>query len=1100
MRSLADAIRLLRAAPRHADGLRALARAIGFPAPRVVPAHTARALGRPDGGVERAVRDDGTAALLLHDLPAAAWREAIARAAATLDRTHDPRRWLLLARTDDATHVVVATWLAAPRAPRIAALAVRHDAILDADAQSLLALAATLAHPVAEPSAVALRWHELLGRTAVTRRVFVQLEARVLALADAWTGRIGDEDRRTLAIVTTARLLFLKFLEAKGWLDGDRDFLARHAHAVLASGGGLWRRLCCPLTFGTLNTPPARRAAAARAFGAVPFLNGGLFARTALEDACRRPACDDAPLAALLLDVLARHRFTAREEAHAWSEAAVDPDMLGRTFEALMHPASRRGSGTFYTPAPLAHELVHDALARTLARTDLPLDDTRAALAGTPPADAALRHALATRAATLRCLDPACGSGSLLVTALEALATLRHACGDARALHAIRRDVLAHSIFGVDIAPLAVWLTELRCWLALVLDDETADPRRVTPLPNLDHNIRAGDALAGPPFGTPVTGARGIATLRTRYLRASGTAKRALARRLDAAERAIARAHADARVATLVHERRELLATARARTLFGHRTGLDPAARRTLATCRTALADARRQQRALATGAPLPFAFATHFADAAHAGGFDLIVGNPPWVRPHRTDATTRATLRTHFAALSRTADRAAFGAQPDVAAAFTLRALELLRPHGILALALPAKLWRSLAGGALRARLLADTTPLALADFGDDPAGFAAAVYPSTLVARRLAPESPMRTRPAPSRDASARNVTSLEVRPLDAGSLGVGSRDVGPLDARALHAPSIDAPSLDATARDATGTLRHFAVPLARLGHPADPHAPWRLVPTAVRDAADALADAGTRWLDAPLPPPTLGLKTGCNAAFLVDSHALPPDLRPFARPALRGDGVAPWATPPRGQHLVLPLDDDAAPLASLPTGIARHLAPHEHALRARADLKPRDPWWTLFRTDLVARGGWRVCWADIARSLRATLLPPQSTTVPLNSCYGVRCTDAIDALALLALLNAPLASAFLALVAEPARGGFLRFLGFTTTTLPLPDWDRARHLLAPIAARARRGDAPAPRTLHDATLAAYGLRHATVAPLLDWATDTRRAPVAP
>jgi hypothetical protein len=1069
MRSIADAIRTLRAAHDHADGLRALARAIGFPAPRAVPAHTARALGRADGTVERAVRDDGTAALLLHDLPATAWREAIARAAATLDRTHDPRRWLLLARTDDGAQVVVATWLAAPRAPRIAALAVRHDAILDADAQSLLALAATLAHPVAEPSAAALRWHELLGRTAVTRRVFVQLEARVLALADAWSGRIGDEDRRTLAIVTTARLLFLKFLEAKGWLDGDRDFLARHAQHVLGTGGALWRRLVCPLTFGTLNTPPGRRAAAARAFGAVPFLNGGLFARTPLEDACRRPGCDDAPLAALLLDVLARHRFTAREEAHAWSEAAVDPDMLGRTFEALMHPASRRGSGTFYTPAPLAHELVHDALARTLARDDVPLDAARAALVGTPPDHDALRRTLASRAATLRCLDPACGSGGLLVTALEALATLRHACGDPRALHAIRRDVLAHSIFGVDIAPLAVWLTELRCWLALVLDDDTADPRRVAPLPNLDHNIRAGDALAGPAFGTTVAAARGIATLRTRYLRASGAAKRALARRLDAAERAVARAHADARVTALAHERRELLATARARTLFGQRTGLDPAARRTLAACRAALADARRHQRALATGAPLPFAFATHFADAAHAGGFDVVIGNPPWVRPHRTDAATRATLRTHYAALSRTADRAAFGAQPDVAAAFTLRTLELLRPHGILALALPAKLWRSLAGGALRARLLADTTPLALADFGDDPTGFAAAVYPSTLVARRHAHEPRMPALPS-----------------------------AHPTPHAPTHAAAHDATSLDATARDAAGTLHTFAVPLPRLGHPTDAHAPWRLVPTEVRDAADAIADAGTRWLDAPLPPPTLGCKTGCNAAFLVDSRDLAPALRPWARPALRGDGVVPWATPPQGQHLVLPLDDDATPLASLPAALARHLAPHERTLRTRADLRPRDAWWTVFRTDLVPRGGWRVCWADVSRSLRATLLPPQSTTVPLNSCYGVRCTDAIDALALLALLNAPLTSAFLALVAEPARGGFLRFLGFTTTTLPLPDWDRARQLLAPLAARARRGDPPDARTLHHATLAAYGLRHATVAPLLAWTLAPHRTPL--
>ena len=56
-----------------------------------------------------------------------------------------------------------------------------------------------------------------------------------------------------------------------------------------ARGGRFHDRVLRPLFFGTLNTPFRRRARTARAFGRVPFLNGGLFARTPVERALARP-------------------------------------------------------------------------------------------------------------------------------------------------------------------------------------------------------------------------------------------------------------------------------------------------------------------------------------------------------------------------------------------------------------------------------------------------------------------------------------------------------------------------------------------------------------------------------------------------------------------------------------------------------------------------------------------------------------------------------------------------------------------------------------------------------------------------------------------
>ncbi|MES3035818.1 MAG: N-6 DNA methylase [Gemmatimonadota bacterium] len=1037
---------LLTATGTHA-GLLALTRALGFTdEAHQLSRRTVRTLTLPaDLQVTRITRGPLTAALLVERLPVASWRDALRHLATYLDRLADPRRYLLILQCADDGPLAIACWLSSTRGPRLAVLTTSSTHPLDSDAQTVAALSASW-HP--DPTRTVLRWHDLLGRHAIGARFFRTLDTHVTQLADAWPDRVEPDDRRTLALIHVARLLFLKFLETKGWLDHDRAFLARHAEACLANGGHLWPRLLAPLTFGTLNTPHRHRAPSARAFGAVPFLNGGLFACSPLERRTRRPALHDAQLTPLILDTLARYRFTAREDAASWSEAAIDPDLLGRTFEALMDTNQRRGSGTFYTPAALGNTLVEDALAHALGH---PPHVVRDAMQGAS-VDARDANALRDRLSTFRILDPACGSGSLLVNALETVAALHATLGDPRPVHLVRREVLTHTIFGVDIAPMAVWLCELRLWLSIVIDDDTTHPNDIAPLPNLDHHIRLGDALGNDAFAGPrTTTSRRIAALREHYATSAGSRKRHAASRIEAAERAAARQVTSHAIATLRQERAQLLRLARARTLFGTRQGSSAAQRRRLATLRTLLLQARRNLRRLDDGGAVDFDFRTHFADAAAAGGFDLVLGNPPWVRSHHLDASTRANLRTRFATVtSHPTGHQPFGVQTDIAIPFTQRGLELARPGGTLAFLLPAKLWRSVAAGALRQHLLTLGTPRLLRDHSHSSGGFSAAVYPSAIVVQRA------------------------------------------PLPTTEQAMPHTD---MECHTTDASGTPRQFTVPAAQLAANEHAGAPWRLIPSDVRTAADAIRDAGHRWTESLLPPPALGIKTGCNDAFLLADADVPPSLRPFTRPVLRGDQVRAWHTDTGTTAIVVPCDASGATLRALPGPLARHFANHQRALLARTDLRPRDPWWSLFRTDLLATGGWRVVWADIGRTLRATILPPHHTAVPLNTCYGVRLHDAVDAHALAALLNAPTTSAWLSLVAEPARGGYHRFMGWTVLALPLPDWQRAREMLAPLAARARRGESVTATALHQATLDAYRVSHAHVAPLLEWCATQLR-----
>jgi hypothetical protein len=1000
--TLAHAARLL-AGARSLDALAPLARAAGVtgpstPLPRAARDALAATIGAP-GAIAHARVIAGPAPLhaLLADVTGPPLRDAAARLAAHLGAATPHRYWLLVLRHASDGSCAIAAWHPSPRGtPRLAALRLHPDSVTPSDADTLRTLAARAA---AAPTSLLAHaaWLDVLGRDALGARFYRTLERTVATLADSLPASVTDAVARAdLALLTATRLLFLAFLEAKGWLDADRAFLARHYDASMARGGRFHARTLRPLFFGTLNTPRRHRAPAAHAFGRVPFLNGGLFAPTPLERRHRTAHCSDEALGALVHTLLARHRFTAHEDATSWSEAAVDPEMLGRAFESLMHARERHVTGAFYTPRPLVEHATTAALHAALAPA-LPDEILTAALNGTPvpaPHAAPLR----TRIETLRLLDPACGSGAFLVHALERLATLLAHCGDPRPLADRRQAALTRSIFGVDVNPTAVWLCELRLWLSVVVERDVADPHAVPALPNLDHNVRVGDTLAvppglelltrhtwgGAPWGTPPPVPRPpapaishLTTLRARYAALSGPRKVAAARRLDTAERAAAVAALDRALSTLRHARADALTAARARDLFGERPHPPAAARAYLATLRAAVRTLTARRRAVTGGSALPFGFAWHFADAAADHGFDLVLGNPPWVRPHALPPDARASLRAHYASTrtpswtdgARLAHAGpGFGQQVDLAALFTERALALTRPGGVTAFLVPAKLWRTLAGAPLRELLFRESTPLALDDWSDAPSAFQAAVYPSLLVTRRHPPLD------TPGRDTAR---TAVRVH---------GGR-----------AP-------------ASAALAPAQLPLDA----AAPGSPWLLLTPGVRRAFDALRAAGPALARTPLPRPTLGVKCGRNDAFLVHVTATRGDLalvrqgdrtgtveRALLRPALRGEHLTRTATPPADQPvecILWPYDHAGRPLAALPPHAARWLAPWRTQLARRSDARrdharapaDRAPWWTLFRIEGASPDRPRVVWPDLARTPRPRVLAAGDAHVPLNTCY--------------------------------------------------------------------------------------------------------------
>lgn len=982
-------------------------------------------------------------ALVFETFPGVSLRGEIADIAAELNRRAPQLLWLICA-VDQANHEIAIAAIDSPAAhSRISALIIRRMELVDSDAETICALESARTH---SDVFTHCRWVEILGRESVSRRFFRALERTVAQLGNSLQPQATSNDASEAALLVVSRLLFLSFVETRGWLNGDRCFLVNRYADCMMAGGNFHQRVLAPLFFGTLNTHSRNRAATARSFGRIPFLNGGLFARAPVERGLSRSRFPDDALGDVFGDLLSRYRFTAREDSTGWTEAAIDPEMLGKAFEGLMTSHDRKRSGAFYTPQSLVSQVTRSALTHALISPGVPEPAILAAFSG-ECLDKKIRERLLVSVIELRLLDPACGSGAFLVHALEELSRLRVCLGDKASVHQIRRTLLATTIFGVDINPTAVWLCELRLWLSMAIEDPENDPMRVTPLPNLDRNIRVGDSLTGNDFGLACLGkdGRAVAALRRRYSRSTGPRKRSLARVLDAMERALAVASTTRRVARLREIRRGTLELARSRDLFGQRPHPGPAIKTRLADLRASLDEANAELRRLSSGGALPFAFASGFADVDAGGGFDIVVGNPPWVRTHHLDSASRAALRRSFSVYRNSAwisgsEAAAagrgFASQVDASALFIERSVDLLKPNGIAALIVPAKIWRSLAGGGARELVLHRSSPCEIHDLTGAKAVFDAAVYPSIMITRKT--ESPSSCTAA---------VT--------------------------VH-------------RD--GQPHRWLAKAGRIPFDSSPGSPWLLLPEAVRKAFDAVSLRGNRLAAAGLGRPTLGVKTGCNEAFIVRGDA--PIESEMLRPLVRGDQMERWRISPGDSHIIWTHGVDGSARKVLPPLTKRWLSHWRRDLESRTDARGTSSWWTLFRTESAEYSQPRIVWSDIGRFPRAAVIPAGDNSVPINSCYVIRCRSDTDAQAITALINSAIIGAWLSAIAEPARGGYRRYMGWTMSMMPVPqDWDRASKILAPLGARGSVEGGVDESDLHAAVLAAFGLEDQDVNPLLEW-----------
>lgn len=250
-------------------------------------------------------------------------------------------------------------------------------------------------------------------------------------------------------------------------------------------------------------------------FSLMPFLNGGLFSKNELDELNFYLPDNifewlfeqDEQGADKHKGFLEIFNFTIDEASPDDIEVAVDPEMLGRVYESLINEGERGDAGIFYTPRVEIDFMCRLSLVNYLAsKTQIDKNELIEIIFNP---DSIGRYGNNENLVSIRkylynvkIVDPAVGSASFLVGMMNILVELNYAIikkieNREENLFALKHRIILENLYGVDVKDWAVMVGELRLWLSLIIetDEKFMDIYTKPLLPNLSYKIRQGDSL-----------------------------------------------------------------------------------------------------------------------------------------------------------------------------------------------------------------------------------------------------------------------------------------------------------------------------------------------------------------------------------------------------------------------------------------------------------------------------------------------------------------------------------------------------------------------------------------------------------------------------
>lgn len=424
------------------------------------------------------------------------------------------------------------------------------------------------------------------------------------------------------------RIVFLYFLQSKGWLAGNLHYM--HDLFYDASDEvkeNFLDKVLEPMFFGLLNTKLEDRSSAPMVNGVgvkyipnadkIPYLNGGLFQQEKIDEV---DSCFHAGMFQSLFDFFDSYNFTIDENDPNDAEVGVDPEMLGKIFENLLE--DNKDKGAFYTPKEIVRYMCQESLTAYLQTgiDDAEVKEHIANFVKTNDvevlggASSELAMSIDQKLIDVKICDPAIGSGAFPMGLLRELYACRKSIEIFEEDNAadIKRHIIQNNIYGVDIEKGAVDIARLRFWLALIIDE-----KEPMPLPNLDFKIMQGNSLLESYKGVDldVTSKKlktGKDTKKTRGVLSLGFEETDVQKTIQD----LVKSYFSITDHTLRAQRRQQI---------------DKYVKDYIKVC----AEGNHEVQDAVDELEIPndqfFLWHTYFADVFEQGGFDIVIGNPPY-------------------------------------------------------------------------------------------------------------------------------------------------------------------------------------------------------------------------------------------------------------------------------------------------------------------------------------------------------------------------------------------------------------------------------------------------------------------------------------
>jgi hypothetical protein len=358
---------------------------------------------------------------------------------------------------------------------------------------------------------VANRLKKALDVERVTKRFYEDFKKEHERFLEYISGIDDDRDRHWYTSVLLNRLMFIYFLQRKRFIDnGNLDYLEIKLAEYREKESDLYYSEFLNLLFfeGFAKPDEERSEDAKKILGKIVYLSGGLFLLHPIEK--RWPAIKIPNVAfENLLSLFSRYSWNL-DDTPGGKDNEISPHVLGYIFEKYIN---QKSFGAYYTRPEITDYLcrstIHKLILEKINSTAIPgvmkdrhfesVEELFIKL------DMRLCRVLLDILPTISLLDPACGSGAFLVSAMNTLTEIygaitgrieylndpyltnwrKKALAEHKNLsYSIKKKIITENLFGVDIMDEATEIAKLRLFLALVSSVQSVN--QLEPLPNID--------------------------------------------------------------------------------------------------------------------------------------------------------------------------------------------------------------------------------------------------------------------------------------------------------------------------------------------------------------------------------------------------------------------------------------------------------------------------------------------------------------------------------------------------------------------------------------------------------------------------------------